>query len=170
MAFTSLTTGSIATGEPVTNSMLTQIKTNLDDLDTRVTNLDLTVAFQPLMFEVLGNYSWKSVTDSIGILKTTIGFNITITGVFLIIKTPGSSSSTEIDLKVSRAGGASYNSVMTTKPSVAYSAGADAISTNGVVNPSYVNCLAGDILRLDVTAMQAGSPDGFIVRIDYLKT
>lgn len=167
MAFTPITTTEIATGKPLTNDTLTKVKNNLDDLDARVTALDLTVAQPPIIFGVYGNPAFLTIPYT-GFEKTTLNFNLTVTGVFILIDTAGSAGTTEIDLKYSRSGGA-YTSILTTKPSVSYTAGNDAISSNAVLNPSYVNLLAGDILRLDITSAQTASRN-FLVRIDYLKT
>jgi len=173
MAFTTITTGEIASGEPNTNGTWTKVKDNLDDLDSRVTALDLTVALPPIIFRVNGNPS-KLVFPFTGFLKTTINFNMKITGVYLLIDTAGSAGSTTVDLLYSRAG-AAYVSILTTKPSITYQGGNDAISSAGaystaaVINTTYDDLLAGDIIRLDVTAGQTASRN-FIVRVDYTKT
>ena len=170
MAFTTITTGEIASGEPLKNSTMTKVKDNLDDLDARVTNLDLTIAQPPIILAVNGTYTNYVVN---GILKTTLNFNLTVTGVFLLVDTAGSSGTTQIDLKFSRAG-AAYVSMLSTLPAITYQGGNDSISSTGaystaaVVNPTYETLQAGDILRLDITSVQTAGRN-FMVRIDYLK-
>lgn len=168
MAFTSITTGAIATGEPVTNATLDLVRTNLDDLDSRITNLDLSVANPPIILAVNGTYTNYVMN---GLLKTTLNFNLRVTGVYLLTDIAGSAGSTTIDLKYSRSGGA-YTSILTTLPSLSYSAGNDKISslhgTAAVINTSQRDLQAGDLLRLDITSAQTAGRN-FMVRIDYTK-
>ncbi len=110
----------------------------------------------------------KLTTPYTGFIKTTCNFNLTVTGVRIITDVAGSSGSTEIDIKFSRAGGA-YTSIFSTKPLISYTAGNDAASTNAVLNATYVDLQTGDIIRLDITGVQTAGKN-FIVRIDYVKT
>lgn len=167
MAFVALTSGAIATGEPVTNTSLDLIRTNLDDLDSRITTLAVgTVATTPIILSVNGTYTNYVMN---GILKDTINSNIRITGVFLLIDQAGSSGSTTIDIKYSRAGSA-YQSILTTLPSIPYTDGNDKISstsgTAAVIDVTYRDLNAGDLIRLDVTAVQTAGVN-FMVRIDF---
>lgn len=170
MAFTSLTTGEIAVGQPVSNETMDLIRTNLDDLDSRVQSLDLSSVQPPIILAVNGIYT-NFVGN--GILKTTLSYNIRVTGVFLLIDNAGSASTTEIDIKYSRSGGA-YTSILSTLPAITYQGGNDSISSTGaystgaVVNPTYRDLQAGDIIRLDITSVQTGGRN-FMVRIDYNK-
>lgn len=167
MAFTSLTTDEISVGEAVKNSTLTKIKDDLDDLNTRVTALDLSIAEAPIVFRVSGYYSNLGSNERTAILETTCNYDLTITGVYVICDTAGSSGTTEVDLKHNTSG--SFVTVFTTKPSVAYSAGNDAVSSNAVLNSGAVNVSAGKILQLSITSAQTGGKN-FIVRVDYIKT
>ena len=167
MAFVAITTDEITTGEPVMNGMLTKVKNNFDTLDTRVTAVEggSAVVYPPLVFSVSGEY------DSLlseRILKTTMNFNLTITGVRILIDRAGTLGTTEIDMLYRRAGGI-YTSVLTTRPSVAYTAGNDAVSSNAVLNLAEVALQTGDILAIDLTSVQTGGV-GFYVRVDYNKT
>lgn len=169
MAFTSLTTQEISTGEPVTNSTMTKVKDNFDNLNTRTTSLEggSNTIYPPILMRVNGNAAKLSLPYT-GFLKTTMNFNITITGVRIITDIAGSSGSTEIDLKFKR-GANPYTSIFTSLPTVSHSVGNDAASVNGVLNPTYVDLQTGDILRLDITGVQTAGKN-FIVRIDYVKT
>lgn len=172
MAFVPITTAEITTGEPVKSSTQTKIKDNFDNIDSRITSLEggSNTVYPPIIMRVNGFYgeAGELTIPAVGFLKTTMNFNITITGVRILIDSAGSSGTTEVDLKYKRGAG-SYTSIFTTKPSVLYTAGSDSISSNAVLNPTEVNLQAGDILRLDLTSAQAGA-SGLTVRIDYSKT
>lgn len=171
MAFTPISTSEIATGQPVSNETATKIKGNFDSLDSRMTSLEGggSTVYPPIIMRVNGTYgeSGDLVIPANGILKTTLNFNLLITGVRLIIDNAGISGTTEIDLKYKRGVG-SYTSIFTTKPSVGFGSGDDATSTNAILNLSQVNLQAGDILRMDITSVQARAV-GMMVRIDYIK-
>lgn len=168
MPFTALTSTEIASGKPNSSSVFSKLKDNFDNHESRLLVVESggAVAYPPIIMRVNGYYAWKNLTN--GLLKTTMNFNLTITGVRLIIDTAGSAGTTEIDLKYKRGAGA-YTSILTTKPSVAFGAGNDATSTNAVLDLAQVNLLAGDFLRLDLTSVQTGG-NSFMVRIDFTKT
>lgn len=167
MAFTTITTTEIEVGKPVTNTTADKIRQNFDDHEGRIGTLEtgVGVSYPPLILRVNGPYHIAGATN--GILKTTTNFPITITGIRLLIDTAGTSGTTEVDVKYKR-GVAAYTTLLTTKPSVSYSTGSDALSTNGVLIGS-PSLLAGDIIRLDLTSVQTGGV-GFTVRIDYTRT
>jgi hypothetical protein len=164
MSYTAITSGEIASGEPNKNDTWTKVKDNFVDHETRIESLEgATAVYGPIIFRVNGRYGLAGAVTSL--LKTTINFSLTVTGIRVLIDKAGTSGTTEVDILRSRSGGA-YVSLLSTKPSVLYSAGDDALSTNAILNPSNVNLLAGDILRLDQTSAQ---PDGesYLVRIDF---
>lgn len=168
-----ITEAEIATGEPVQSKTLTKVRENFDEVDNRVTNLEGggNTVYPPIILSVNGTYGEPGDFDvalhGTGVLKTTLNFPIIITGVRLLIDKAGVSGTTEIDLKYKRGIGA-YQSIFTTRPSVGYGEGDDSISTNAEVNSSYSTLQAGDILRLDVTAVQKRAVT-LTVRIDYVK-
>lgn len=167
-----MTTLEIATGQPVSNETATKIKDNFESLDGRVTTLEGggSTVYPPVIFRVNGSYGEPGdlAIPANGILKTTLNFNLTVTGVRIIVDQAGVSGTTEIDLKYKRGAGA-WTSIFSTKPSVLYSAGDDSTSTNAVLNMSQVDLQAGDILRMDLTSAQARAI-GMLVRLDYIKT
>jgi hypothetical protein len=161
MAFVPITSGEIASGQPVSTTTQTKIKNDLDDHETRLETLEISISSAlPITLRVNGFYG---VFNSV--LKTTADGALTITGVRLLIDVAGTAGTTEIDIKKKRGSG-SYTSIFTTLPSVAFSAGNDAISTNGIVDLTQVGVQAGDILRLDITSTQTAGLS-FLVRIDY---
>jgi hypothetical protein len=168
MSFTTITSGEIASGEPVTSTLQTKIKDNFDDHESRIQDLEggSATVYPPLIMRVNGPYGYYSAAD--GILKTTLNFPITVTGVRILVDVAGTSGTLEVDVEYKRGGG-SWTTIMTTKPSVAYTAGNDALSSNGVVNASQADLQAGDILRLNIDSIQVAG-NGFLVRIDYNRT
>lgn len=170
--YKTITSAEIQSGKPITNDLLTKVKDNFENVDERVTALETGggQVFPPMILTVRGDYgSIGSLTiPATNLIKTTINFNLVITNVFLIIDEAGTDGTTEVDLKYKRGAGA-YTSVFDTLPSVAYTAGDDAISSNAVLDASDSILVAGDLLRLDITSAQTNA-SGLIVRIDYIKT
>lgn len=173
MAFNPITGEEITTGQPVQSKTMETVKDNFESLDSRVTSLEGggNTVYPPIIMSLNGTYGEPGDFDvtlhGTGVLKTTLNFPITVTGVRLLIDKAGTSGTTEIDLKFKRGAG-TYTSIFSTRPSVVYSAGDDSISTNAVVSMGYNTLAAGDILRLDVTAVQ-NRAETLTVRIDYVK-
>lgn len=161
MSFVAITTGEITSGQPVASTTQTKIKDNFDNHETRIETLESSVSqFLPIIFRVNGYYG---VMD--GVLKTTANSTMNLTGVRLLTDVAGSAGTVQIDIKRKRGGG-SYTTIFTTKPSVVYTSGNDALSSNGVLDPAMVDVIAGDILRLDITSTQTAGW-GFLVRVDW---
>lgn len=168
MSFNAITTTEVGAGKPTTTTTFTKIKDNFDNHEQRIGALETggTTTYPPIILRVNGYYAIPGALTNV--LKTVCNFDLTITGVRLYIDTAGTAGTTEIDLKVSHLGGA-YNSIFTTKPSVLYSVGSDGVSVNGVLDPTKVDLISGDLIRLDTTNVQTNG-FGFMVRIDYIKT
>jgi hypothetical protein len=169
MSYTAITTGEIASGEPVKADTQTKIKDNFEDHESRIQTIETGAGttYPPMTFRINGPYGlYSSGSPFTDITRTTTNFNITITGVRVLIDTAGSSGTTEVDVLFKRGAG-SWTSILTTKPSAGYASGNNYASTNGVVNATYADLLAGDLIRLDITSVQAGAASGFTVRIDY---
>jgi hypothetical protein len=168
MAFSSINTNEIATGEPVSNTTQTKIKDNFDNLDTRVTSLEGggNTIYPPIILSVNGAY--HSMNGAKGVLKTTCNFNLTVTGVRLLIDKAGSAGTTEINVEYKRGAG-SWTSILTTNPSVAYTEGDDSISSNTVLDSGEVELEAGDLIRVNIVSAQSYAKT-FQVRIDFSKT
>jgi hypothetical protein len=166
MAYVPINASEIATGEPVSNTTQTKIKDDLTNHETRILSLEggTNTIYPPIILRVNGTYNGCVYEN---MLKTTLNFNIVITGIRLLIDTAGTSGTTEVNLKYKRGVG-SWVNILTTNPSVLFSAGNDALSSNSVLNTSNVNLQAGDIIRLDMISAQNGAR-GFLVRIDFNK-
>lgn len=167
--YQALNSTEISTGEPTTNSMLTKVKDNFDNHEERLLAAETgsSTVYTPIVFGVYGRASDIPTASRTGYIKSTLNFNITVTGIRIIVDKAGVSGSHEIDVLFSRSG-ASYASLLSTKPSVSYTAGNDAISTNTVLDVNNVDLMAGDIIRMDLTSVQSMGSN-FIIRIDYNK-
>jgi hypothetical protein len=170
MAYVDLTTGEIATGEPVSTNMLNKIKDNFADHEARLLSAEAgtSVDYPSIMFRVGGMLGTGTTLPYTALATIVRPFGITVTGVRLYIGTAGTSGTTEIDLKYKRGVGA-LTSIFTTKPSVVFSAGSGAQSSNAVLNASEVDLQVGDILQLSFTSEQIGAAD-FIIAVDFTKT
>ncbi len=168
MVFTAITDSEIQTGKPVSSTTQTKVQDNFDNHETRISALEggATAVYAPIILSCYGKYASEWVMDNI--VRTTLNFNLTITGVRLLINKAGSAGTTEVALKFKRGGG-SWTSICTTNPSVAYSSGDNYLSTNAVLNPSNVDLQAGDILRADLISAQTNGYT-FQLRIDFNKT
>jgi hypothetical protein len=155
MPFSALTSGEIAAGQPVKQELTTKIKDNFDDHETRISDLEggTSTTFTDWAWDVWGDYSLYGTRNQIMIER--VSQNITILAARLHVHTAGSASSTEIDFQFKRGGGA-WTSIFSTRPSVAFGSGDNAVSSNQVLNPSYVELQSGDLLRMDITSVQTG--------------
>ncbi len=162
--FITIDSAEIATGKPVKTEVATKIKDNFDDHEERISDLEggSAIIYPPLVMRVSGFYDFEVHTN---VLKTVCNFNLTITGVRIYVDTCGISGATEIDIKVSSAGGP-YTSIFTSLPSVPYTDGDDGVSVNAVLDPDEVDLNSGDLIRLDLTEAQEDGKT-FMVRIDY---
>lgn len=169
MAFEEIDAVEIEAGKPTKQELFQKVKNSLDDHEDRLPVLESSInAFLPIDFGLNGNYQILGTMENYaGIYRIT--FNLTVTAVRLITRIAGSSGSTEVDVKFKRGAGA-WTSILDTLPSVAFSAGNDAISTNAALNVTNKFLQAGDLLRADLTASQGGEPRGLATIIEFEKT
>ncbi len=167
MSYDSIVSTVIEAGDPVTQELWAKVKANEDDHETRIVALEggSNVVYPPFFWEVSGPYEEAVPLVNTGIIR--LNFNITVLAGRLLIKTAGSSGTTEIDFQYKR-GTDPFATIFSTKPSVAFGAGNNAISTNGVL--SVTSLLAGDIIRMDITTTQAGQPYGLLGIIEFEKS
>lgn len=168
MAFDPLNVNEIAAGEPTKQELFNKIRLDLDDHESRLLTVEgATNAFLSIDFLVNGIYGPIGAQNNIaGYIR--IPFNLTIISGRLLIDKAGSAGTTEIDILFKRGIGV-FTSLFTTRPSVAFGAGNIALSTNGVLDLTKVDLLAGDILRCDLTASQTLG-NGFIGILEFEKT
>lgn len=161
MAFITLTSADLVAGEPTKQEIFTGIKSNEDDLDSRLTAVEgSTNLYRPIEFSVLGLYGDNIVKD--GLMYDIVRFDITVLNVLLFIHDAGTSGSTTIDVEYKRGAG-SFTSILSSPLSVASGSGDYAVGA-GVL--STTSLLTNDILRLNVDAVQALG-QGFSVLIEF---
>lgn len=167
MAFTTIPTSIIQSGDPVIQELWdTYVKDNLDDHESRIVGLEggSNVVYPPFFWNVSGQYETSVPLVNTGMIR--LNFSLTVLAGRLLIKTAGTSGTTEIDFLYKR-GASAFTSIFSTKPSVAFGAGDYAVSTNGIL--SVTSLLAGDILRMDITTTQSGAPNGLVGFLEFEK-
>lgn len=166
MPFSTIVTTEIEAGDPTTQDLFSKIKTNEDDHETRIVSLEAGSAttYPPYEFYVSGPY--EGYTPLLGCGHIRIAFNITVLAGRLAIIKAGTSGTTQIDFKYKRGAG-SWTSIFSTLPSVASTSGDYAVSTNGIL--SVTSLLAGDLVRMDITTTQAGTPNSIIGLLEFEK-
>ena len=169
MAFEVINPEEIEAGKPTKQELFSKTKNSFDDHETRLATTESAInAYLPIDFGLNGNYAILGTMDNYaGLYRVT--FNLTVTAVRLITRIAGSGGSTEIDILFKRGAG-SWTSILDTRPTVAFGAGNDAISTNAVLNVTNKFLQAGDLLRADLTASQTGEPRGLVSIIEFEKT
>ena len=161
-----------ADGQTIFASWFNTIRTALSDLET---SLALSQDTRQLEYICWGPYNQNGAKTQMH--QLTIKENITVSSVVLKVYLQGGSGSTTIDLRRYRSG---YQSILTTQPSVPYTAGAGADSSTGagataaVINATYQDLLIGDLLDLDLSAVQGNTvgsvAQGFHVYVNYSLT
>lgn len=164
MAFTSINTNDLDVGDPIKKELLDLIKSNQDDLDTRVTglaaNANKIVIFNEIILNAASYGSGATVTG-LDLYRCESDFNLTDCKIWIFEK--GSlTGNLEIDIQVSSSADfTSSSSVFTTQPLIDYStASSYDESTNTVFNPSFQSVSTGDYLRLDITELPASGTLG----------
>jgi hypothetical protein len=166
MSYSALTTTEVTTGQPASSSTFSKIKDNFSDHESRIETLEAgsSVDYPPIILTVNG-YFGQSITLP-GTIYTVTNFNLRITGAYVYIINCGGSGTTEIDIQ--KGSGGVYASIFNTRPSVDFSAGNLAISTNSVIDGTAGTFSASDVIRLDIISAQSLS-ENFFVRLDYVR-
>lgn len=167
MSFVPLTETEVESGEPVKTTTMNKIKENFDDHEARLQVAETSSGvFPPIILRVNGRYSQLGAADDI--LRTTINFDINITGVRILIDKAGSAGDTEIDIKYKRGDGP-WTSIFSVPPVANYADGDDFLSDSGTLDGTQGELKAGDIIRLDQLSVQTDGV-GYLVRIDWNRT
>jgi hypothetical protein len=170
MPYDGLTTGEIAAGEAVKQELFSKLKVITDDQEDRIADLEAgLVSFDPMEFNLIGPYSGYGASQT-DVLFDRVTFAKTLTAARLLIWQAGTSGTTQVDLLYKRGGGA-WTSIFQTQPSVVYSAGDGAVSTNAVflAGASTFDLLSGDLLKLNITSVQALGK-GATLQLEFEKT
>ncbi len=167
MSFTAITTAQVDTGEPVSTTLGNLIRTNSDDHETRIVSLEggASVTYVPFYFFVDGLLNNNGIEDEIvGFLR--IPFNLTVVGARIVQGTAGSGGSTTCDFERRRSG--SWDSVLTALPSVASGAGNYGLAS-GTLDATKTALVSGDLLRMNLDAIQTGNPESILGIIEFTK-
>lgn len=165
MAFDPIDSDEIAEGKPVHNTTQQKIKTNFDDHENRLYSLEGRENLLPIILRVNGPYSFYGGSQST-VIQSLVTRKLVIVGARLIVDQAGTGGITEINIRRVRAGDS--HSIFDVFPSLSYTAGDDAVSTNGVLNLNYRKIDNLDLLELDIESVQT-SGVGFMVRLDVVR-
>jgi len=158
MAFSSLSSALYDVGKAVTRQLFSTLKSNQDDLQTRLLSLEGSAnkieIFNGVIYGI-GGYS--TITGSIFHRAKS---DITLTDAKVIVFDISGLSSGTISLDVQKATSADFTSsvsVFTTEPSLDLSTAASYDeSTNAAFDATNKVVSAGDWLRIDITSIPAG--------------
>ena len=164
MAFIAFTTDQILAGEANKQELWTKTKDNFDDHESRIVTLEGggAIAYPSFVWRFEGEYDLLSTPIEL-VTRYRAEFNLKITGAVLMVHEAGTSGTTEIDIEKFNAGGGGVTSLFSTRPSIGFASGNDAVSTNQVLDTGVTSLTAGQFLRCKITSSQSGpdtSPQG----------
>jgi hypothetical protein len=168
MAFTSISSLAIAIGSAIKKELFDLIKTNFDDLNSRVNAIESSSSKIPIIkFFVLNGSEFSTGT---GLYYWESNDNFTITSAYVQIFEKGSLTGTfEVDIKKSTTNldGPSFTTIFTTKPSLVYASIVDyEKSTNQVFDATKTSMVVGNLLRFDITQMPtSGVMSKFLITV-----
>lgn len=159
MAFSSISSAVIAVGQAIKAELWGKVKSNFDDHETRLNQVESSSSkLEIIKFYVLNGSEFSTGT---GLFYWESNDTFTITSAYVQIFEKGTLAGTfEVDIKKSTTdlNSASFTTIFTTKPSIAFASVADyAKSTNQVFDPTKINMVPGNYLRLDITQMPTTS-------------
>ena len=160
MPFVTINPAAIEVGDPVTADLLTKIKNNEDDHETRIDSLEATNKKIEVFKYLILNGSSFSTATGLDYYRAEDNFSVTKVAIQIFEKNGVSSGSLEIDVKksVTNLDGTSFSTIMTTKPSISFATASDYDeSTNQVINVLNSGITAGQYLRLDITSTPSGA-------------
>lgn len=153
MAYVTIPSGDLDVGDPIKKDIMDLIKDNLDDHETRINSIEggfnKVSVFNGKVANA-GLYTSASTLEGLDVYTAPQAF--TLTSAIVTVDVAGTSGTLEIDVQKSTDDGASWATVFSTKPSVAFGAGNNSVSTNAVF--SVTSVAAGDLLRLDISGFQ----------------
>jgi hypothetical protein len=163
--FQAITTPQIETGEPTAQELFQKIKDNFDDHESRLGTVEGAVnSYPPIRFSVTEYWYLLAIYGTIYEVDVErIPFDLVILGVRLLVIDAGSSGTLEVNLEYKRGAG-SWTNLLSVNPSVPYTDGNYALSTNAVV--AVPELLLGDLVRLNIVTGQTGN-SRFILLLEY---
>jgi hypothetical protein len=106
-------------------------------------------------FVVKGRYNlFTTPRDQLLVLRAP--YNLRLTAAKIVTVSVGASGTTTVSFQRKRGAGA-WTDLCSTNPSVVYTAGALAVSTNGVIDTNYRDVDAGDLICLNLDGAQSGT-------------
>lgn len=157
MAFTAISSTVIQVGKAIKAELLALIKSNEDDLDSRLASVEAVANKIVIFDDVVVNATASSTLTGLALWQATAAIDLTDSKIGIFLK--GSLGGTlEIDIKKSSSlDFTSAVSVFTTKPKVTFSTASDYDeSANAVFDNTSKLVASGDWLRLDVTSLPTG--------------
>ena len=164
MAYTSINSTNLEVGKPLKKELVDLIKSNEDDLDSRISAVEGSAGKIVIFNEIIINGATLASGGTItglDLYRAESDFNLTDSKVYIFTK--GSlNGNLEIDVQVSSSADfTSSNSVFTTKPKIVYSTASDYDeSANTVFNATYQSVTAGQYLRLDISELPGNGSIG----------
>lgn len=151
MAFTTIQNLQIGAGQAVKQELLTKVKDNFDDHEERILTLESSFTnFRPIEFTVLGTTGKVIIQD--GLVLERVNFDCIVTSIRLFVWTAGTTGTLTVDLEYKRGGGA-WTSLLSTPLQASYASGDRHVATGALAVSSF-QLNAGDIVRLNVDAVQ----------------
>jgi len=164
MAFTTIDSSNLDVGDPLKKELLDLIKSNQDDLDSRITAVEGSsgkiVVFNEIVLNA-ASLSGGGAIAGLDLYRAESDFNLTEAKVYIFTK--GSlTGNLEIDVQLSDTADFTVsNSVFTTKPKIVYSTASNYDeSANTVFNATYQSITTGQYLRLDVSELPSSGTIG----------
>jgi len=158
MAFEVIDPTEIEAGDPVKQELWSKTKNSLDDLNTRVSDVETSSASNTPMGFIINSEGF--VADNLAAFR--VPFNITITGIRLDVNEAGTAGTTSIDVLSNQSG--TFATVLSGNITLAFGAG----DLAGANEPGLVvtDIDAGKFIRLDIDAIQTDA-NGYTVCISY---
>jgi hypothetical protein len=163
MAYSTISSALIAVGKAIKRELWLKTKDNFDDHESRIASLETAGSLIPIFDETI--YSRSSASGYTGLLYYQAKQAIKVTKVLVQIYAKGSISSgtIEIDAKKAASLGASFSTIMTTKPSINFATASDYDFDDGAINASLNSLAVDDYLRIDVTTLPTTPLGKFII-------
>lgn len=152
MAYTVINAASYEVGKAVKEELISAIVGNLDDHETRIVAVEGIAKKVVIVDDIVinaGQYGGTAQIERVAVWRAPQAFNLT--NAQLTVFEAGLAGTLEIDLLMG-VSLASMVSVFSTKPSIAFGAGNNAVSTNAVF--STVAVPANYYLKLNITSLQ----------------
>lgn len=153
MAFTPITATQIEVGKPVKKELWDATKDSFDNHESRIALTEAAIQKVIVINEMVINaaqYASSTTLEQVAIFRAAFTFDL-LSAVLTNIEA-GTSGTLEIDI-LTGPDLTSLTSVFSTKPSILFSAGNYAESTNAVFSSTTVN--ANDYVQLNITSLQS---------------